>query len=168
MDRQPVLIGELVTLRPAVAEDHDALYAVAADPALWDQHPARDRWRAPVFRAFFDAGLATGGMLTIRDAATGDVIGATRFVAAGDDAVEIGWTFLARSHWRRGHNREAKRLMIGHALARVGAVRFSADADNHRSRRAIEALGAARLPGLAMVEREGRQVPRVLYELCAR
>ncbi len=165
MNRQPVLVGTLVTLRPTVAEDHDALYAVAADPLLWEQHPAHDRWRPEVFRAFFDAGLATGGMLTIRDAADGATIGATRFVGSGEDAVEIGWTFLARSHWRRGHNREAKRLMIDHALAHVGAVRFSAGTDNHRSRRAIEALGATLLPEVAMVEREGAMVPRVLYEV---
>ncbi|MGT2514383.1 hypothetical protein ACVOMT_09230 [Sphingomonas panni] len=61
MDRQPTLIGELVTLRPTNADDYDALYAVASDPAIWDQHPAHDRWQAAVFRGFFDAGLATGG-----------------------------------------------------------------------------------------------------------
>jgi len=164
MDRQPVLIGDLVTVRPTTADDHDALYAVAADPLLWDQHPAHDRWQADVFRTFFDDGLATGGMLTIRDAADGAVIGATRYVPAGLHAVEIGWTFLARSHWRRGHNREVKRLMIDHALTQVDAVRFSAGVDNHRSRRAIEALGATPLPD-AMVERGGQIVPRALYEL---
>lgn len=164
MDRQPTLIGELVTLRSTSADDYDALYAVASDPAIWDQHPAHDRWQAAVFRGFFDAGLATGGMLTIRDAADGQVIGATRYVPAPPDAVEIGWTFLARSHWRRGYNREAKRLMIDHALGQVAAVRFSAGADNHRSRRAIEALGATPLPP-AMVERDGQMVPHVLYEL---
>jgi RimJ/RimL family protein N-acetyltransferase len=164
MNRQPVLIGALVTVRPTTAEDYDALYGVAADPAIWDQHPAHDRWQPAVFRTFFDEGLATGGMLTIRDAADGAVIGATRYVPAGEDAVEIGWTFLARSHWRRGYNREVKRLMIDHALAEVDAVRFSAGADNHRSRRAIEALGAVQLPD-AMVERGGQVVPRVIYEL---
>lgn len=164
MDRQPELRGELVHVAPTSADDYAALYAVAADPAIWDQHPAHDRWQEPVFRAFFDEGLATGGMLTIRDAADGGVIGATRYVPAGQTAVEIGWTFLARSHWRRGYNRELKRLMIDHALAQVDAVRFSAGADNHRSRRAIEALGATQLPD-AMVVRGGQTVPRVIYEL---
>ncbi len=164
MDRQPELRGELVHIAPTSADDFAALYAVAADPAIWDQHPAHDRWQEPVFRAFFDEGLATGGMLTIRDAADGVVIGATRYVPAGQTAVEIGWTFLARSHWRRGYNRELKRLMIDHALAQVDAVRFSAGADNHRSRRAIEALGATQLPD-AMVVRGGQTVPRVIYEL---
>ncbi len=164
MDRQPELVGDLVRVSPTVPDEFAALYAVAADPAIWDQHPAHDRWRPDVFRAFFEDGMATGGMLTIRDAADGAVIGATRYVPAGEEAVEIGWTFLARSHWRRGYNRELKQLMIDHALASVGAVRFSAGVDNHRSRRAIEALGATELPE-AMVERGGQMVPRVLYEL---
>lgn len=164
MDRQPELQGELVRVAPTAPEDYAALYAVASDPAIWDQHPARDRWQEEVFRAFFNEGLATGGMLTIRDAADGAVIGATRYVPAGETAVEIGWTFLARSHWRRGYNRELKRLMIDHALAEVDAVRFSAGVDNHRSRRAIEALGATQLPD-AMVERGGQVVPRVIYGL---
>ena len=164
MDRQPELRGELVHIAPTSADDYATLYGVAADPAIWDQHPAHDRWQEPVFRAFFDEGLATGGMLTVRDAADGAVIGATRYVPAGATAVEIGWTFLARSHWRRGHNRELKRLMIDNALAQVAAVRFSAGADNHRSRRAIEALGTTQLPD-AMVVRGGQTVPRVVYEL---
>ncbi|MDJ0278359.1 GNAT family N-acetyltransferase [Sphingomonas sp. 2R-10] len=164
MHRQPELVGDLVRVSPSVPDDYAALYAVASDPAIWDQHPAHDRWRPEVFRAFFDDGMATGGMLTIRDAGDGTVIGATRYVPAGSDAVEIGWTFLARSHWRRGYNRELKRLMIDHALAEVAAVRFSAGIDNHRSRAAIEALGATELPE-AMVERGGQIVPRILYEL---
>jgi len=165
MDRQPVLIGELVTVRPSTADDYDALYGVAADPAIWDQHPAHDRWQPEVFRAFFDTGLAGGGMLTIRDAADGRTIGSSRYGPVGDDAVEIGWTFLARSHWRRGHNREVKRLMIGHALAQVGAVRFTVGADNRRSRTAVEALGAVALPDRVVRSMAGRDVEHVRYEL---
>ena len=63
MDRQPALEGDLLTLRPAVREDFDALFAVASDPSIWEVHPAHDRWQAPVFRRFFDDGLASGGML---------------------------------------------------------------------------------------------------------
>ena len=75
MDRQPVLAGDRLLLRPAHADDWAAVYAVASDPELWAQHPAHDRWQEPVFRAFFDAGLASGGMLVAIDRATGAVIG---------------------------------------------------------------------------------------------
>jgi hypothetical protein len=41
-DYQPTLVGDLVTLRPLDAGDFDDLYAIAADPLIWEQHPAND------------------------------------------------------------------------------------------------------------------------------
>lgn len=43
LDRQPVLEGERVLLRPLQPGDWDALFAVASDPLVWQQHPAHDR-----------------------------------------------------------------------------------------------------------------------------
>jgi hypothetical protein len=40
---QPHLVGELVELRPLRPEDWEELFAVAADPLIWEVHPARDR-----------------------------------------------------------------------------------------------------------------------------
>jgi N-acetyltransferase len=51
-DYQPVLHGDLVTLRPLLAGDHDALYAVA-DPLIWEQHPDQTRHQAAGFQSFF-------------------------------------------------------------------------------------------------------------------
>jgi len=50
---------------------------------------------------FFEAALTSGGALIAIDAGTQRVIGSSRFHAydAERDEVEIGWTFLARSHW---------------------------------------------------------------------
>jgi hypothetical protein len=41
---QPVLRGEIIELRPLRAEDFPALYDVASDPLIWEQHPASDRY----------------------------------------------------------------------------------------------------------------------------
>jgi RimJ/RimL family protein N-acetyltransferase len=145
LDRQPTLEGALVALRPLRADDWDALYAVAADPLIWEQHPAHDRWQEPVFRAFFADALAQQGALAIIDKSSGAMIGSSRFQGleeADGGSVEIGWTFLARSHWGGAVNREVKRLMLGHALARVAACRFLVGETNHRSRRALEKIGA--------------------------
>ena len=38
-DRQPVLVGELLELRPLRSDDFDALFLVAADPSIWEPHP---------------------------------------------------------------------------------------------------------------------------------
>lgn len=145
LGRQPVLEGELVRLRPLRAEDWEALFAVASDPLIWAQHPAHDRWREPVFRAFFDDALANKGALAVIDAPTGAVIGSSRFQGleeAGGGSVEIGWTFLARLHWGGRYNHEMKRLMLAHALASVAEVRFAVGEGNTRSRRALERIGA--------------------------
>ena len=127
MDRQPHLSGELIALRPATPDDFDALFAVASDPLIWEVHPAHDRWQEPVFRKFFDDGLASGGMLVATDRATGAVIGSSRyeFERAEPGEVEIGWTFLARSHWGGRYNGEMKTLMLDACLrVEVGRVIF--------------------------------------------
>ncbi|WDA41720.1 GNAT family N-acetyltransferase [Erythrobacter sp. BLCC-B19] len=145
LDRQPVLEGEHVTLRPLRPEDWEALFAVASDPLIWEQHPAHDRWQEPVFRAFFEDALANRGALVALDAATSAVIGSSRFQGledAGGGSVEIGWTFLARSHWGGRWNHAMKRLMLAHALASVAEVRFLVGETNTRSRRALENIGA--------------------------
>lgn len=145
LDRQPVLEGEHLTLRPLRPGDWDALFAVASDPLIWEQHPAHDRWREPVFRAFFEDALANGGALLAIDRASGAVIGSSRFEGLeerGGGSVEIGWTFLARSHWGGTWNHEMKRLMLAHALASVAEVRFLVGETNTRSRRALEKIGA--------------------------
>ena len=40
------LVSERVELRPLSAGDFDALFAVASDPLIWEQHPEPDRCHA--------------------------------------------------------------------------------------------------------------------------
>ncbi|WP_310498910.1 GNAT family N-acetyltransferase [Sandarakinorhabdus sp.] len=143
-DRQLSLYHPMVTLRPAMPDDWGALYAVACDPAIWAVHPAHDRWQEPVFRSFFDAALASGGALVAIDPATGAIIGSSRFdydrTEPGE--IEIGWTFLACSHWGSRTNHAMKALMVGHALASHDRVVFMIGETNIRSRTAVERIGA--------------------------
>jgi RimJ/RimL family protein N-acetyltransferase len=149
LDRQPVLEDERLRLRPLRPDDWDALFAVASDPLVWAQHPAHDRWQEPVFRAFFEDALANAGALVVIDKASGPnaerVIGSSRFQGleeADGGSVEIGWTFLARSHWGGTFNHAMKRLMLAHALAHVAEVRFMVGETNTRSRTAMARVGA--------------------------
>lgn len=168
MDRQPVLIGARLILRPLVQADWDALFAVAADPAIWALHPAHDRWQEPVFRAFFDDALAQGGALAVIDRASGRIIGSSRFQEyTGEDGgeVEIGWTFLARDMWGSGLNAEMKRLMLAHALMFVERVVFSVGTTNVISRRAMEKIGGRLTARTTLVERGGAMIEHVVYEI---
>ena len=146
-DLQPVLKGELLELRPLRAADFDDLFAVAADPLIWEQHPVRDRYQEDVFRDFFAESLASGGALVATDTRDGRVIGSSRFHAydARRSEIEIGWTFLARACWGGRFNGEMKRLMLEHAFRFVDRVVFLIGLQNFRSQRAIEKVGGVRV-----------------------
>jgi N-acetyltransferase len=105
-----------------------------------------DRFRKEAFREFFSEHLASGGALVAIDRRSGRIVGTSRF--HGYDArrseVEIGWTFLARSHWGGAYNGEMKRLMLEHAFRFVRSVVFLIHPQNIRSRRSVEKIGAVR------------------------
>lgn len=145
-DAQPVLRGELLSLRPLREADYDDLYAVARDPLIWEQHPASDRYQPEVFREFFRHAMESGGALVAVDNATGQVIGSSRYHDY-DEArrdVEIGWSFLGRAYWGGRYNGEMKRLMLTHAFGSVDTVLFLVGPGNIRSRTAVERLGGVR------------------------
>lgn len=163
LDRQPVLVGELLELRPLREDDFEALFRVAADPLIWEQHPDSDRHEEPVFRRFFADAIASGGALAALDRAKGEIVGSSRYHAydAERGVVEIGWTFLARAYWGGRYNGEMKRLMLEHAFRSVRRVLFVIGPDNRRSRRAVEKIGGV----LAGTTNDARGRERVVYEL---
>lgn len=169
MDRQPILEGDRLILRPLREEDWEALFAVAADPEIWARHPSHDRWQEPVFRQFFDEAMVSGGGLAILDKATGDIVGSSRFGQPDQEApgeIEIGWSFLARKYWGRGWNAEFKRLMLAHALDYFENVIFQVGADNVISRRAMTNIGGQILPGRTRsYERCGVIVEHVIFAI---
>ncbi len=88
-DYQPTLKGSLVELRPLCSDDHPELYAVAADPLIWEQHPVKNRHEAAVFREFFFESLQSGGALLATDAETQRVIGSSRFFGYQEEEGEV-------------------------------------------------------------------------------
>ncbi len=166
-DYQPTLRGNLVSLRPLRPEDHAALYAVAADPLIWEQHSVETRHEEAGFGEFFRDSLASGGALLAADAATGRAIGSSRFHGYSEERceVEIGWTFLARSYWGGEYNGELKRLMLRHAFRFVSSVVFFVSPGNVRSQRAVGKIGGV-LEG--EVDAQGRLVYRITSSAFAR
>ncbi len=146
-DRQPHLKGKLVELCPLRADDLHALFAAGSDPLIWEQHPAKDRHQLDVFTRFFNDALASGGALIALDAKSGKVIGSSRYHGYNEanSEVEIGWTFLARSHWGGEYNGEMKQLMLRHAFRFVKNVVFLIGPQNIRSQKAVEKIGGVRI-----------------------
>ena len=144
---QPTLEGKLLTLRPLRPGDFPELYAVASDPLIWEQHPNNDRYQEVVFKEFFREALESGGALIAIHAKDGRVVGSSRFHGydAEKSEIEIGWSFLARSHWGGKYNGEMKQLMLRHAFQFVDGVIFIIGVLNLRSQKAIEKIGGVRV-----------------------
>jgi RimJ/RimL family protein N-acetyltransferase len=163
---QPHLIDDLLELRPLQPEDWEGLFAVASDPMIWEQHPSHDRYQEEVFKEFFQEALESGGALLAIDKATQEIIGSSRYFGYDPEKkeIEIGWTFLARSHWGGKYNAEMKRLMLAHAFQFVDSVVFLVGPSNFRSRKAVEKIGGI-LTGQRQIDFRGKLVEHVVYEV---
>ena len=164
-DLQPILKGKLLELRPLRPADFPELYTVASDPLIWEQHPAKDRCHEDVFQQFFQKAMDSGGAFVAIDRKDGRVIGSSRFHDYNPERnqIEVGFTFLARSHWGGPYNREMKELMLRHAFNHVERVVFLIDPQNFRSQRAVEKIGGVRTG--SRQNAEGRD--SFVYELTA-
>ena len=165
-DLQPTLIGPTVTIKPISADDWTELFAAGADPEIWRVHPVSDRYTEPAFRKFFDSAVNSKMGFVFVDRATGRLIGSSRYhgyeSALGE--IEIGWTFIVRSHWGGRANREVKRLMLDHAFTFVDTVIFWVGHRNWRSQGAMTKIGGIKRDGLFTRELSGA-TPHFIFEI---
>jgi RimJ/RimL family protein N-acetyltransferase len=148
---EPVTLrGGHATLEPLAVEHIEAVRAAAADGALWrlwyTSVPSPEGTAAWLDRAL-DMRERQGAMpFIVRDNASGDVVGSTRYfnVDAVNRRLEIGHTWYSRRAQRTAINTECKLLLLTHAFEtlRCIAVEFRTHWFNHASRKAIERLGA--------------------------
>jgi RimJ/RimL family protein N-acetyltransferase len=146
------LEGHGVRLEPLTPAHEAGIRAAASDGRLFElwftSVPAPDQVAAYIAAA--NEGMAAGHMLpwAVRDAASGDVIGSTRYhdIVPAIDRVEIGYTFYAQRVQRTHVNTACKLLLLTHAFETVGCevVGLRTDNFNFRSQRAIEGIGAKR------------------------
>jgi len=139
------LIGKKITLSPLTADDFEALATCASNPEVWAQHPDSKRYQRERFKTrFFDGAAASESAYTIINTSSGNVVGSTRFYDFKPEhrEIAIGYTFLACEEWGTGANTEMKDLMINFIAPYVDKIWFHIGSENHRSRRAVEKLGA--------------------------
>jgi N-acetyltransferase len=144
---QSKLENDLVVLYPLHEHDFEALYSVAADPKIWEQHPNKDRWKKEVFQNFFDGALKSQGAYKIIDKSTKEVIGSTRFYDYNEqeNSILIGYTFYATRCWGKGFNSIVKTIMLDAIFQYVSVVYFHIGAENVRSQVAISRLGTTKI-----------------------
>ena len=150
---QPLhLSNEFVTLHPLKPDDFERLYNVASDPLIWEQHPNKNRYQKNVFQTFFEGAIKSQGAFIVFDTRTNEPIGSSRFCAYDETkkTLEIGYTFLARTHWGTTYNKALKTLMLNHAFTFVDAVNFYIGAGNIRSQKSIVRFGAKKIGEIEM------------------
>jgi len=148
---EPVTLrGRVATLEPLAAEHAPALARAAADGDLWrlwyTSIAPPDRMAEYVAAALDMRERFDAMPFVVRDNATGDVVGCTRFfnVDAKNRRVEIGHTWYAQRAQRTPVNTECKLMLLAHAFDALGciAVEFRTHWFNQASRAAIARLGA--------------------------
>lgn len=144
------LAGTVVHLEPLTERHWPGILAAGLHPELWT-------WTIETIvdegglREYFDRALSAAGAgravpFATVDAASGAVVGCTRFgnLDAINRHVEIGWTWVTPARQRSAVNTEAKYLMLRHAFEswRCHRVELKTDALNARSRAAMLRIGA--------------------------
>ena len=164
-DRQPILTGNLMELRPLSPDDFEALFKAASDPLIWEQHPEPDRYKRPVFQRFFDGAMESKGAFVIIERKSGRIIGSSRYYEYSADRREVivGFTFLERAFWGGAYNGELKSLMLNHAFRFVDRVVFQVGETNFRSQKALEKIGARFLEKTQLPGPNSSIVPCVIY-----
>jgi RimJ/RimL family protein N-acetyltransferase len=118
------LVGRHVRLEPLRMEHADELWAAADEPPMWAYMLYRVETVAKTGQAF--------GSSSIFD------------IDLRHRRMEIGHTWIGRTHRRTAANTEAKFLLLRHGFETLGAnrIQLKTDARNERSRKAILRIGA--------------------------
>ena len=141
------LKNSLVQLVPLQENDFETLYAIAADPLIWEQHPQKERYQKAVFQTFFNEAIASKSAFLVLDVKTGTPIGSSRYYEydAAAQTIAIGYTFLARAYWGGAYNQALKALMLHYIFNYVTTVIFHIGPHNIRSQKAVLKLGAQKI-----------------------
>jgi RimJ/RimL family protein N-acetyltransferase len=165
-DFQPTLIGPTITVRPIASDDWSELFKAGSDPEIWKLHPVAGRHTEPGFRKFFDGAIGSKMGFVFVDQTSGRLIGSSRYYGYEPERseIEIGWTFIVRSHWGGRANREVKRLMLDHAFTFVDTVVFWVGEENWRSQGAMTKIGGVKRDELFTRELSGDR-PYYIFDI---
>ena len=179
------LHGQVVTLRPIVAADHEELRRALDFPQVWAHLPTPNPPDAEVMGELVDslrrrgfqpwvlrlsAPFETGVRRAARRVRSSAGRRTSRSLPA-DARLEIGNTAYTPAVWGTAVNAEAKLLLLGYAFEglSMGRVQLKTDIRNVRSQRAIAGLGATYEGTLRRYQRraDGTVRDTVLFSITA-
>ena len=144
------LTGTCVRLEPLSRDHLDGLMTAGSYDEIWTWLSVWPQGRDG-FARWIEAALAaqdtgTEVPFTTFDAATGEIVGSTRFLNIDRPSrrLEIGWTWITPPRQRTAVNTEAKFLQLRHCFEELGCrrVELKTDARNEKSRNAMLRIGA--------------------------
>jgi RimJ/RimL family protein N-acetyltransferase len=153
MDVRPITLelpGGVVRLEPLRATHAADLLVSGADPSVWtfmaERPTNREEMLGYIARALELERAGQEIPFAVIELATGRAIGSTRYedINRKHRNLEIGWTWYGVPWQRSAVNTQCKYLLLRHAFEVLCAVRvqLKCDVRNHRSRAAIERIGA--------------------------
>lgn len=147
-----ILIHNNVTLRPMQESDSEPLWRITKPETF--THMLNQLQTYAEFEKWMNAGLSqmttTDATIvyTVVDSKTNEVMGSTRMYTMDfvNKSCEIGSTFYGEKYQRTHVNTTTKYLLLSYAFETLGMIRvqFKTDADNLRSQKAIERIGASK------------------------
>ncbi len=164
--RPEKLENELVTIVPLEISDFERLFQVASDPQIWEQHPTKERYKAEVFKLFFDGAIKENSSFLVFDKATQKLIGSSRYYDYNMEKshVAIGYTFLSKKYWGGQYNKAMKKLLIDYAFQFVDIILFHVGTLNYRSQSALLKIGAVKINEVDF-NYYGKKVPHFEYAI---
>jgi N-acetyltransferase len=160
-----------IELRVLLESDYDALSELAKDPEIWTYNPIltdpaqfKAKWFSHALR---DMKEKTRHVYVVIQ--NHNIVGSTSFyhISEKHKRLDIGYTWFKPSLWGQGLNRITKIMMLNYAFKTLNfnRVGFCIDANNLRSCRATEKLGAVREGVLRhqMIRHDGSLRDTVMY-----
>lgn len=140
------LSGEIVTLRTYQDSDLEALIEVGKDVRIWEYYRLRGLTESKHMIAWEEKDKERNNFrhFTLIDIQSNEIIGYTGIWAINWETKKglIGSSFLNPNYWGKGHNKEAKKLLIQHAFDDLGLETLSLGCDINNKRSYFSALNA--------------------------
>jgi RimJ/RimL family protein N-acetyltransferase len=145
-----VLKGVEVDLIPLDEKHFPALDALGSEKKIWEFIPIDMSTSAQRIQVFENAIISriqgTQYPFAIYSKEENKLIGSTRFMNIEQEhkKLEIGWTWLHPDYWNTTVNLECKLLLLTFCFQELKAIRvqLKTDANNTRSQKAIQKIGA--------------------------
>jgi RimJ/RimL family protein N-acetyltransferase len=167
MNLQPTLQNDYLMVRPLAETDFDALYAIANNPLVWEQHPNPNRYKKEIFEIYFNGAIESKGAFIVLIKVTNEVVGCTRFYQYEPELknIFIGYTFVGLKFWGQEHNRDVKKLLVNYAFeSGLNTIQLHIGTKNIRSQMASKKLGAELIDEILIAYYGEEPQPNYIFE----